>query len=101
MNPTFTVEQFFGVFRDYNETVYPMQVIFYLLAITALYFVIKPSPKSARIISGILAFLWLWMGVVYHLLFFTGINKAAYLFGVIFILQGLLFLFFGVFKNNF
>lgn len=33
------------------------------------------------------------MGIVYHLIFFTAINKAAYGFGIVFILQGLLFLF--------
>ncbi|MBD3318922.1 hypothetical protein GF342_03350 [Candidatus Woesearchaeota archaeon] len=42
-------------------------------------------------VSGILAFLWLWSGIVYHVLFFTSINDAAYFFGVLFIIQGLLF----------
>ena len=40
------------------------------------------------------------MGIVYHLIFFTEINKAAYLFGAVFILQGILFLIFGVFQNQ-
>ncbi len=101
MNPTFTAEQFFGVFRHYNETLFPMQVIFYVLAIAALYFVIKPSPKSAQVITCIFAFLWLWMGIVYHLIFFSGINKAAYLFATMFIAEGILFLLYGVFQHKF
>ena len=40
------------------------------------------------------------MGIVYHIVFFTAINKAAYLFGGIFIIQGMLFLIFGVFKSK-
>jgi hypothetical protein len=101
MKTPFTVEQFFGVFKNYNEAIFPMQVLFYLLATIAFYFAIKPAAKSSRIIAGILAFLWLWMGAVYHLAFFTGINKAAYLFGGIFILQGILFLFFGFYRDTF
>ncbi len=38
------------------------------------------------------------MGIIYHLFYFSGINKAAYLFGIIFIIQGILFLFFGIFQ---
>jgi hypothetical protein len=51
-------------------------------------------------INGVLSFLWLWIGVVYQLLFFSPINKAAYLFAVIFIIQSLIFLFFGVIKEE-
>ena len=100
MKPPFTVEQFLNVFKHYNETVFPMQLVFYLVSAMAIYRAFKPTPKSNQIISGVLAFLWLWMGVIYHLIFFTEINKAAYLFGAIFILQGILFFTFGVFQNK-
>ena len=40
------------------------------------------------------------MGVFYHIIYFAPINKAAYLFGGIFILQGLLFFYHGVLKDN-
>jgi hypothetical protein len=101
MKTPFTTEQFLEIFRNYNQAVFPMQVILYLVSVIAIYFAFNPTSKSDKIISLILAFLWLWMGVVYHLIFFTAINKAAYLFGAIFILQGILFLSFGVFQNKF
>lgn len=47
-----------------------------------------------------LALLWLWMGSVYHLIFFSVINPAAYVFGVVFVLQGILFVWFGVFHHK-
>ena len=100
MKTPFTLEQFFGVFSNYNQAVYPMQIIFYLISIIAIYLTLKPTSKSDKIISAILAFLWLWMGIVYHLIFFTSINKAAYLFGVAFMAQGILFLIFGVFQDK-
>ena len=43
--------------------------------------------------------MWLWTGLVYHLIFFTSINKAAFAFGGIFILQALFF-FYETFKSR-
>lgn len=100
MKTPFTLEQFLEVFKKYNEVVFPMQVIFYLLSIAIVYLAFKPNSKSDKIISGLLAFLWFWMGIVYHLIFFTTINKAAFLFGIVFILQGILFFIFGVIKSK-
>jgi hypothetical protein len=100
MKTPFTVEQFLDVFKNYNESVFPLQIVFYLLAVFTIYLAINPTRKSDKIISFMLAFLCLWMGVVYHLYFFSPINKVAYLFGVAFILQGVLFLALGVFQNK-
>ncbi len=100
MKLPFTTEQFLEVFKHYHQAVFPMQVIFCVMSATAIYLAIKPNPSSNKIISTILSFLWLWMGIVYHMTFFTTINKAAYLFGGVFIIQGILFLIFGVFQNK-
>lgn len=96
MNTPFTVEQFLQVFKDYNQAVFPMQIVFYLLGISAVWLAVKSNPVSDKIISSILAFLWVWMGIAYHLIYFTAINQAAYLFAAIFVFQGILFVFYGV-----
>lgn len=100
MKLPFSIKQFLQVFKEYNEAVFPIQIIFYLLAGTIVFFVIKRIAASDKIINSILAFYWLWMGIVYHFLFFGTINKAAYLFGTFFILQGMLFFYFGVIKRK-
>ncbi len=100
MKAPFTIEQFLHVFRNYNEAIFPIQLIFYLIGAIVIYIVIKPHPLSGKIISGILSFFWLWMGIVYHIVFFSTINKAAYIFGAFFIIQGILFLIFGVVRNK-
>jgi Family of unknown function (DUF6064) len=100
MKPPFTLEQFFDVFKNYNQTIFPMQIVLYLLSAIAVYLVIKSNLKFDKIISITLSFLWMWMGGVYHIIFFTTINKVAYLFGAFFIIQGILVLVFGVFQNK-
>ena len=91
MNIPFTSEQFLEVFKQYNEAVFPMHILFYLLGFIIIYSTIKPNQKSNRFINLIMVFFWLWMGIVYHIIFFSLINKLAYLFGSLFIVQGILF----------
>lgn len=92
----FTIEQFLGTIQQYNLSVFPMQIVLLLLGIASIFLVLKQIKNSNKIVAGILAFFWLWIGIVYHLIYFTSINKAAYLFGALFIIQGLLFIFVGL-----
>ncbi|MHC1754248.1 MAG: DUF6064 family protein [Methanosarcina sp.] len=100
MKLPFTPEQFFGIFEQYNEAVWPAQVAIYIAAAIAFYLMLKPGRYSNKVISGVLAFFWLWMGIVYHWSFFASINPAARLFGALFVLQGLIFIFEGIVRNN-
>ena len=87
----FTAEQFFQVFARYNLAVFPAQIALVLLAVTAVLAARRKTAAGDRTAAAILGLLWLWMGLVYHLVFFTAINPAAYLFGALFALEGLLF----------
>lgn len=100
MKLPFTVEEFLSVFANYNQNVFPIHIVLYLLAATAIYLTVAHGSWTNKVISGILSFLWLWMGIVYHFIHFTSINKAAYFFGGLFVLQGALFLWKGVYKNQ-
>lgn len=100
MNLPFNKEQFLDVFKQYNYGVWPMQIVLLSLAALAIYYAILMRKNSGLIISVILSSFWLWMGVAYHLFYFTSINKAAYLFGAFFVLQAVLFLRYGVVKKE-
>ena len=100
MGLPFTEEQFLRVFAEYNRAVWPLQLVFYLVAGLTLLLAVRKRPSSDRIISGALALLWLWMGAVYHLTFFATINKAAVAFGALFILQAFLFFTSGVLYSS-
>lgn len=82
MRLPFTSSEFFAVFRDYNLAVWPAQVLLLALAVAVLVLVAKPRPWSGAAIAGLLAFLWAWLAVVYHLLFFAAINPLAYAFAL-------------------
>ena len=91
MDLPFSLTDFLNVFKDYNQSVFPLQIIFYLIAFLCIYLLFTENKNATRIISIVLSFFWLWMGIVYHIIFFSGINKAAYIFGGLFILQGIMF----------
>jgi hypothetical protein len=92
MHLPFTADQFLGIFAAYNTSVWPMQVILNLLALAAIILAIVRPVHADRAISLILGILWLWTGAVYHIMFFTSINPAAYGFGTLCVIQGVLFL---------
>jgi Family of unknown function (DUF6064) len=100
MNLPFTTAQFLSVFEQYNQAVWPFQIVLNLLALCAIVLCFTRNRHANRIIAGILALYWLWMGIAYHLTFFASINPAARVFGVLNILQGLLFLYLGVFNSR-
>ena len=80
------------VFEKYNLDIWPMQVVAYIIGIVSLFFVIKRTEYSNRIIAAILSFLWLWIGIVFFLLYFAPVFSLHYVFGGLFIIQGILFL---------
>lgn len=96
----FTAEQFLRVFESYNRAVYPAQWVLILLALAAVLLAIKPPSFSSRLVAILLAALWAWTGIAYHLEFFTQINNAAYLFGLLFVAQAALFLLTGLLRGK-
>ena len=100
MKLPFTTEQFMKVLEDYNLSVWPMQIVCNLLALLVIILPIRKNQKADNFISLILAFFWIWMGIMYHYAFFTTINKAAYVFAGIFVLQGILFFYIHFFKQG-
>ena len=86
----FTVEQFLNVFERYNQAMWPMQIVAYALGIALVALALTRWKRASAVIFGVLAVMWAGMAVGYMWLYFADINKAAYLFGVIFLAQALL-----------
>ncbi len=88
----FTAEQFLGIFKSYNNAVYPFQAVLVISAIFLVFQVFRKRKYADSLISWILVFYWLWVGIVYHIIFFSSINPAAYVFGAAFVLQAIFIL---------
>lgn len=87
----FSSEQFLGVFRSYNEAWWPAPVVLVALAVVIAAVALRGGGQpSARLVGGLLALLWAWTGIAYHLLAFTAINRAAYLFASLFLAEAAL-----------
>ena len=97
MSLPFTAAQFFEILRAYNEGVWPAQLGLYAAALVALLLLATGFPRA---LSAVLALLWAWMGLAYHLAYFSAVNPAAYAFGAAFLVAAALFAWEGVVRGR-
>jgi hypothetical protein len=100
MKIPFTIEQLFSVFETYNTAIWPSQIAAYVFGIVALGLALREGRLSDKIISGILALFWIWIGVFYYIIHFSVINPAAPMLGLFYVLQGTLFLLTGTIRGR-
>lgn len=96
----FTPAQFFDLFAAYNAAVWPASVVAYGLAALALLAIAARWRWRSQAAAVVLALFWAWTGAAYHLLFFARLNPLAPLFGVLFIVQAVLFLHAGIVRRR-
>ena len=101
MNLPFTTGQFLEILAAYNRAIWPIQAAAYALGAAAVFFLFRRSRNGDRFIILLLSSMWVWTGIAYHLVFFTRINRAAWVFGVLFVLCGLLIFRAGFFRPGF
>jgi hypothetical protein len=90
MQLPFSVEEFLGTFRAYNEAIGVAPLILVFLALGLVGLAHSAVRRRHQAIALGLAVLWLWSGAVYHWGFFTRVNPAAWLFGGLFVVQAIL-----------
>jgi hypothetical protein len=100
MTLPFSIEQFHGVFRDYNTAVWPARWFLTAVALVAVGAVLMPRPWSGVAVCAVLALLWTWIALVYHLAFFARINPAAYAFSALSLVGAAVFIWQGVVRRK-
>jgi hypothetical protein len=100
MTLPFTVSEFLGVFERYNQAIWPAQIIAYLAGLGIVALIAARSGYAGRIGAVLLAAMWLANGVGYHLGYFSEINRAALLFGGLFVVQAALTAWYGVVERR-
>lgn len=91
---------FFSNLAQYNEAIWPAQIVGYGLGLAAILLLFLRTAWSSALIAALLASAWIWMGAVYHWQHFATINFAAPLFGLAFIVQGALLIWTGVLRRR-
>jgi hypothetical protein len=100
MQVPFTSEQFFSVFAQYNAAVWPVPILLNALAIIAVVAITRPRPWSGAAVSLILALLWGWNALAYHLAFFAAINPLAYAFAALSLIGAIVFVWQGLIRQR-
>jgi hypothetical protein len=96
-----TTQDVYVLFSRYNRAIWPMIIIAYILAILMITLTIKKKDISDKLISIILAFITLWIGIVLYLIFTLPLDPFwSVIFGIVWIIQAILFLYFGVYKSS-
>lgn len=96
----FSREALYGVFETYNADIWPVQIVWLVLAALLFVLIRRADVTRGRIVFGILAAAWLWVGVAFHLKYFLPINWAATYFAGLFIVEAALLLWLGVFTTK-
>ena len=100
MKIPFTTDEFLGVFELYNLSVWPSQLVLYALALVALMSLYRDDTRTHQVLFAVLSLLWAWTGLVYHIMYFSSINKAAYAFGLLFLAQSFIFVYTGIIRTK-
>ena len=88
---SFSTEEFLLVLESYNLAIWPIQIFAYVLVVLALFFLFKPTDYSHKIVLTVLSLFWLFNGIVFCFVYWSPSHIFGYIFGVLCVIQGLLF----------
>jgi hypothetical protein len=100
MRLPFSSEEFFDLLAAYNGALWPAVIALWVASVLAGVWLLSSRRAAGRWISALLALHWAWSALAYHVVFFTRINPAAWVFAVLFLLQAALFVWCGVVKGR-
>jgi hypothetical protein len=100
VNLPFTPDQFFEVFGAYNRSLWPFALALWLYAVASVVVLARSGGGRGRFLAVSLAVQWAWAALVYHAMFFSSINPAAWFFGGLFLVESALFAWFGVIRDQ-
>jgi len=90
---SFSTEDFLVALETYNLAIWPIQVFTYFLIALALFVLFKPSNYSVKIVLAVLSMFWLFNGIVFCFIFWSPSHLFGYIFGILCVIQGFLFLY--------
>lgn len=97
---TFTLQEFLDMIAGYNMAVWPLPLVTYALGIAALLFARSNRAYASKVVAAVLAFFWLWVGIVFNGIVFSELSNTAVVFAVVFVVQGLLLAATGIYRRD-
>jgi hypothetical protein len=85
-------EQLLAILSAYNEQIWPLQWVAYLLGLVGLILAVRPTSLSNRSIPAVLAFFWLWVALLFWLPSGHQGFLPGYVLAAVYGMQGVLFL---------
>jgi hypothetical protein len=95
MELPFTRHQFLEVFAAYNESLWPFVIVLWIATFVSVFGLMR-NLVGARFIVVLLITHWIWNALAYHAAFFTKINRAAWIFAGLFLIEAALLVWHGV-----
>jgi hypothetical protein len=92
----FSPRTYYRMIERHNEAVWPAHLLTTALGFAILGALGRPSPRQGRIIAGVLALLWLWVGWAFLLQRYATINWMMEYVVPLFLLEALLLIWWGV-----
>ena len=97
----FTEDSYYRLFELYNQAIWPLHALAYLLVFFVIYLINKKPAWGGRVIAGILAISWLWIAWAFLYQRFYPIHVVANGYAYGFVVQAVLIAWFGFIKNGF
>ena len=88
------------MFELYHREIWPAQIAAIALAVALVVVLRRDDAWRSRAIAALLAAVWLWVGVMFHVRRYSSINWAANYFGALFVVQAGLLTWIGVVRGR-
>jgi len=86
----YSAEVLYALYGQYNQAIWPIQILFLVLAGTVLALTLRPWRQSGRMVGVILVLAWLWAAIGFHWQHFSLINFSAGIYAGLFGVQAML-----------
>jgi hypothetical protein len=97
---SFTLQEFLDLIAGYTTQFWPVGLVAYVLGVLVAIMAIRHAHNASKVVCGVLALVWLWVGVVFNGFYFTRLSSSAMVFAVLFVIEGILLAVIGVLRGD-
>jgi hypothetical protein len=96
----FSPRTYYRMFELYHAEIWPIHVVVLASLVAIAVLLRREEEWPGRVIAGLLAAWWLWVAIAFHLRRYATINWSARYFAVLFAIQALLLVWYGVVRGR-